>query len=186
MRGQITKATSSSRRTRTKRTATFGRSASGRRTQRACPSSAISTAGTPKRTSAARSLVLKCDPYAAHAETAPANASKLYRSRHVWRDSKWMSARKNRDPYRSPMNIYEVHLGSWKRYDDGNFFDYRKLADELSAYCLEMGYTHVEILPVTEYPFDGSWGYQVSSRPRRATAPPTTSATSSTSCTARV
>ncbi len=112
-------------------------------------------------TAANGKTVLKCDPYAAHAETAPANASKLYRSRHVWRDSKWMSARKNRDPYRSPMNIYEVHLGSWKRYDDGNFFDYRKLADELSAYCIEMGYTHVEILPVTEYPFDGSWGYQV-------------------------
>lgn len=84
-------------------------------------------------TAANGKTVLKCDPYAAHAETAPANASKLYRSRHVWRDSKWMSARKNRDPYRSPMNIYEVHLGSWKRYDDGNFFDYRKLADELSA-----------------------------------------------------
>ena len=109
-------------------------------------------------------IVMKCDPYAQHAETAPANASKLFISDYNWRDGKWMSARSKRDPYRAPMNIYEVHLGSWKRYDDGNVFDYRKLAEELSSYCADMGYTHVEILPVTEYPFDGSWGYQVTGK----------------------
>ena len=106
-------------------------------------------------------ILMKCDPFATHAETAPANASKLFESSYVWGDSKWQDSKKKYDPYHSPMNIYEVHLGSWRRYEDGNIYNYRKIADELSEYVKKMGYTHVEILPVTEYPFDGSWGYQV-------------------------
>lgn len=106
-------------------------------------------------------IILKSDPFANHAETAPSNASKLFESTYKWKDKKWIAARENYDTLRSPMNIYEVHLGSWKRYQDGNVFNYRQMADELSAYAKYMGYTHVEIMPVTEYPFDGSWGYQV-------------------------
>ena len=106
--------------------------------------------------------VLKSDPYALHYETAPANASKVYESEPFkWADKRWLNRRAAIDPYRNPMNTYEIHLGSWKRYSDGNFFDYDKLADELAPYLKEFGYTHIEILPVTEFPYDGSWGYQV-------------------------
>ncbi len=106
-------------------------------------------------------ILTKSDPYALHTETAPQNASKLYESTYKWGDSKWLKSRENLNPYESPMNIYELHLGSWRRYPDGNFMNYRVIADDLAAYVKEMGYTHVEILPITEYPFDGSWGYQV-------------------------
>ena len=105
--------------------------------------------------------VLKADPYALHSETAPATGSKLYESEYKWTDVKWMAARRDHDPYSSPMNIYEVHLGSWRRHADGNPLSYRDLAVQLSEYVKDMGYTHIEILPVTEYPFEGSWGYQV-------------------------
>ncbi len=105
--------------------------------------------------------VLKADPYALHSETAPATGSKLYESSFKWSDGKWMAARAEQDPYSSPMNIYEVHIGSWRKHADGNPLSYRDLAVQLSDYVREMGYTHVEILPVTEYPFEGSWGYQV-------------------------
>ena len=105
--------------------------------------------------------VLKADPYALHSETAPATGSKLYESSYKWNDAKWMSARADSDPYSAPMNIYEVHLGSWRRHEDGNPLSYRDLAVQLRDYVKEMGYTHVEILPVTEYPYEGSWGYQV-------------------------
>ncbi|MFV0401384.1 MAG: 1,4-alpha-glucan branching protein GlgB [Oscillospiraceae bacterium] len=108
-------------------------------------------------------LVLKSDPYGFHFETPPANASKVYPlEEYRWTDGRWMTARDKRNHYHSPINIYEMHLGSWRRYADGNFYNYDELADQLVVYLTEMGYTHVELLPITEYPFDGSWGYQVS------------------------
>ena len=106
--------------------------------------------------------VLKSDPYARHFETAPANASKIYESEYVWNDGEWLEAQKSKNIYESPVNIYEVHAGSWKRFSDGNTYDYVTLANELSKYLKKMNYTHVELMPVTEYPFEGSWGYQVS------------------------
>ena len=106
---------------------------------------------------------LKDDPYAFHAESAPGTASKYYplEDCHTWGDGGWMQRRARWNPYASPVNIYEVHLGSWRRFPDGEPFSYRKLAEELIPYAVEMGYTHLELMPVTEYPFDGSWGYQV-------------------------
>ncbi len=106
--------------------------------------------------------VLKSDPYARHFETAPANASKIYGSEYVWNDGEWLEAQKSKNIYESPVNIYEVHAGSWKRFSDGNTYDYVTLANELSKYLKKMNYTHVELMPVTEYPYEGSWGYQVS------------------------
>ena len=104
---------------------------------------------------------LKADPYAFHMETRPATASKTYDiSGYEWHDQEWIARRDSANHLREPMNIYEVHLGSWRTYPDGQPFDYVKIAEELSEYVSDMGYTHVELLPVTEYPFDGSWGYQ--------------------------
>ena len=104
----------------------------------------------------------KCDPYAFHSETRPKNASKFYElGAYKWKDSKWISERNKKNIYSSPVNIYEVHAASWKMHEDGNPYSYRDIADELSEYVKDMGYTHVEFLPITEYPFDGSWGYQV-------------------------
>ena len=106
--------------------------------------------------------LMKADPYGFHTETRPANASKFYDIEgYEWHDSKWLEKRKKTSIYESPVNIYEVHAGSWKQHEDGNFYSYRQLADELCDYVKEMGYTHVEFLPLSEYPFDGSWGYQV-------------------------
>ncbi len=113
------------------------------------------------RTKDGREL-FKCDPFAFHSETRPANASKLYDIEgYEWHDSKWLEKRRKTSVYDSPVNIYEVHAGSWKQYDDGNFLSYRAMADELVAYVKDMGYTHIEFMPLSEYPFDGSWGYQV-------------------------
>lgn len=105
--------------------------------------------------------ILKADPYAIHSETRPGTASKIYKSNYKWRDNKWLEERKNTSVYKSPVNIYEMHLGSWKQYDDGNFLSYRDLAKDLVPYVKKMGYTHIEMMPISEYPFDGSWGYQV-------------------------
>lgn len=107
-------------------------------------------------------LVFKADPYAFHAETRPANCSKVYDlSGYHWRDEAWCAKRKRENPLERPVNIYEMHAGSWRTYQDGNPLNYKDLAAQLVPYLVEMGYTHVELLPVMEYPFDGSWGYQV-------------------------
>ena len=106
----------------------------------------------------------KSDPYGFYMETRPQNASIVYDlSVYHWKDEKWISQRETSDPYRSPMNIYEVQLGSWMRVPEENdrFLTYREMADKLVKYVKKMGYTHIELLPVSEYPFDGSWGYQV-------------------------
>ena len=113
-------------------------------------------------TTRAGDLVYKADPYAFHAETRPSNGSKVYDlNGFVWHDEAWQNAQKKADVINGPMNIYEIHAGSWKMKEGGLPYNYSELADELIPYITEMGYTHVELLPVMEYPFDGSWGYQV-------------------------
>ncbi len=105
--------------------------------------------------------VLKTDPYAFHAETRPGTAGKLYDlGGYRWGDDEWRKNRAKAPIDRSPLNIYEVHLGSWRRRENGDFYDYRTLAHELADYVLDLGYNCVELMPVTEYPLDDSWGYQ--------------------------
>ena len=107
-------------------------------------------------------VVDKTDPYGVYAEVRPNNASVLYPlKRYKWKDRRWMTARRKYDFRAAPMNIYEVHLGSWKRAEGDRFLSYTELAEQLIPYVKEMGYTHIEMLPVEEHPFDGSWGYQV-------------------------
>ncbi len=105
----------------------------------------------------------KADPVGFSAEQYPSHASKVYNhAAYQWQDSEWLNARKV-NKYDTPMSIYEVHLGSWKRPDsnsDSRYLSYRELAEELIPYVSDMGYTHLELMPVSEFPFDGSWGYQ--------------------------
>lgn len=107
---------------------------------------------------------LKADPYALHTETPPANASKIYDlNGYRWNDAEYQEKLRKRNPYTAPINIYEVHLGSWRRHPNGSYLSYLQLIDTLIPYVKEMGYTHIELLPITEYPFEGSWGYQIGS-----------------------
>ncbi len=106
-------------------------------------------------------VIWKADPYAFHAQTRPGTDSKLCDvSGYVWHDEKWQCSLGEGTLLSGPLNIYEVHPGSWRRYPDGSPYNYRKLADELAVYARDMGYTAVELMPVTEYPLDDSWGYQ--------------------------
>lgn len=107
-------------------------------------------------------LLFKSDPYGYHFELRPNTASKVYNLKgYRYKDSKWMKNRENLQNIKSPINIYEVHLGSWRRYDNNQVFSYIKIAEELVKYVKEMGYTHIEVMPISEYPYDPSWGYQV-------------------------
>ena len=106
-----------------------------------------------------RKTVYKSDPYAFHTATRPETDSKVYPLSFEWTDAEYLSNRG--DSIRKPILIYEVHLSSWKQYPDGNFYAYRALCDTLIPYVKEMGYTHIELMPVSEYPYDPSWGYQV-------------------------
>ncbi|OSM07281.1 1,4-alpha-glucan branching protein GlgB [Magnetofaba australis] len=106
-------------------------------------------------------VLLKADPVGRHHELRPRTGSIVpVPSAHQWNDAAWISARQERDWLHAPMSIYEVHLGSWRRGQEGEFLDYRELAHQLADYVTEMGFTHVELLPVTEHPYDLSWGYQ--------------------------
>lgn len=101
----------------------------------------------------------KADPFAFQAELAPATASRVWLGDHAWADADWMAERARRNALDAPMSIYEVHAGSWQR-ENGEFLSYRELAHRLADYVKDLGFTHVELMPVTEHPFYGSWGYQ--------------------------
>lgn len=104
----------------------------------------------------------KADPYGFYAEARPKTASIVYDiDGYAWQDDVWMAARARKDPLVQPMNIYELHLGSWKRKQGNEYLTYRELAAELVPYLVDMGYTHIELLPLAEHPLDESWGYQV-------------------------
>ena len=108
------------------------------------------------------SFVYKTDPYAFRCAPLPDTSSIVWDIGNFgWSDGEWTAGKKDTDVFKRPVNIYEVHLGSWKRHDDGSYYSYRETAAELVPYVKDMGYTHVEFMPVTEYPYDGSWGYQV-------------------------
>jgi 1,4-alpha-glucan branching enzyme len=105
--------------------------------------------------------VQKADPFGFAAETSPQTASRIWNvQKYSWNDAPWMAQRKEKNSLSSPLSIYEVHLGSWMRGPDNQWLSYRELAEKLTTYVTAMGFTHVEFLPVTEHPFDGSWGYQ--------------------------
>ncbi|MCG8426742.1 MAG: 1,4-alpha-glucan branching enzyme, partial [Chromatiales bacterium] len=106
-------------------------------------------------------ILVKSDPYGQTFEMRPGNATLIpSHSQYQWQDDTWVEQRRKANWQKQPMSIYEVHLGSWQRDDQGNFLNYRELADRLAAYVKELGFTHIELLPVTEHPYDGSWGYQ--------------------------
>jgi len=105
---------------------------------------------------------LRADPMARWASLRPGNASRVAGpSVHDWADGEWIRARGAQDLHRSPMRVYEVHLGSWRRRPDGGWLSYAEIGPQLAVHCRRLGFTHVELLPIAEHPFDGSWGYQV-------------------------
>lgn len=107
-------------------------------------------------------ILYKADPYAFYAEVRPKTASRVYDMEgYDWNDAAWRKSQKGIDHYNRPMSIYEVNLSSWKFDENGNFFSYERLQTELVSYVKENGFTHVEFMPLTEYPYEGSWGYQV-------------------------
>jgi 1,4-alpha-glucan branching enzyme len=110
---------------------------------------------------AAGKIILKADPYAMHNEERPNTASKIYESSYSWGDKKWYDCKKELNIYKSPVNVYEVHFSSWRKYADGANFNYVKFAEEIIPYMKSLSYTHIELMPLMEHPFDGSWGYQV-------------------------
>ena len=110
-------------------------------------------------TTAAGKTVWKSDPFAQWSQSDVNTASMVWTGSHVWRDEGFMQRRAERNCFESPMSIYEMHLGSWKTPEDG--VNYASIAPELAKYCTDMGYTHIELMPLTEYPYPGSWGYQV-------------------------
>jgi 1,4-alpha-glucan branching enzyme len=113
------------------------------------------------RNRATGAVIVKADPYAQGFEMRPGTAAVVPGpSRHAWGDGEWLQARAKRDWLHAPMNIYEMHAGSWRRHDDGRFYNWRELADTLVPYVTDLGYTHLELMPVTEHPLDESWGYQ--------------------------
>lgn len=106
-------------------------------------------------------ILLKADPYAFHSETNGATASKVYSFQNFeWEDKKYFEEKAKQNHYEMPMNIYEVNFASWKKHEDGRYYTYKELANELIPYVKDMGYTHIEAMPLTEYPYDASWGYQ--------------------------
>ncbi|PLA75438.1 1,4-alpha-glucan branching enzyme [Hydrogenovibrio sp. SC-1] len=108
-------------------------------------------------------VFIKTDPYAKAMELRPLTGSMVAESQFGWQDQTWLTHRAERDWQSTPMNIYEVHLGSWQRDDEGDFLNYREIAHRLVEYVVWMGYTHIELLPISEHPLDESWGYQTSS-----------------------
>ena len=109
-----------------------------------------------------KGIILKSDPYAYHYETRPGTSSKFYDiTGYEWQDDDWNSYKETINIYESPVNIYEVHASSWLKCFDDNYFDYERLAKELILYTKKLGYTHIELMPIAEYPYDPSWGYQV-------------------------
>ncbi len=105
----------------------------------------------------------KADPMASFAEVAPATSSKVFESTYTWGDQAWMDARPERRHVAEPMSVYEMHLASWKRHPGGGFWSYDEMADDLVPYLQDLGFTHVELMPVMQHPFGGSWGYHVTS-----------------------
>jgi 1,4-alpha-glucan branching enzyme len=105
-------------------------------------------------------VMVKTDPYGFEYEQRPGTASKISQSTYQWADGAWLKSRQQRDWLHAPFNCYEVHLGSWQRNGQGHFLNYRELAKKLVPHVAEMGYTHVELLPITEHPLNESWGYQ--------------------------
>jgi 1,4-alpha-glucan branching enzyme len=102
----------------------------------------------------------KADPFGYHHETPPNTASKIWDIDYQWQDDEWMRGRAERNSLDAPISVYEVHLGSWRRGEENRPLTYRELADQLPRYARDLGFTHIELLPITEHPFYGSWGYQ--------------------------
>ena len=103
----------------------------------------------------------KADPFAFYCEKPPQTASIVWDTHHKWKDTKWMANRRDKNGLDKPNSVYEVHLGSWRRAEGNRFLSYIELADELVAYVKDLNFTHVEFMPVMEYPYDPSWGYQL-------------------------